>query len=203
MASRTRISRSCVQEGGQAKAHVRGANGNGIAIRGFEPDDARHYVDLLVTTSQKEYSGCARSEIAGLVARLPKRHIMVASTRGSERAGFVTAVPEGPVLHLLLLDVRPDQQGKGIGSILLRTVIGEARRTGKRAVLCEVWDGNKRGLGLYARHGFEKAKFIYNYYQNGLSAWLMVRSFENTVKKKEGREKKRDGRTAVRKGRPA
>jgi len=188
MASRTRISRSCVHESAHAKAHVRKATGNGISIRGFEPDDARHYVDLLMITSEKEYSGCRRCEITEIVAELPRRHIMVASTQGCERAGFVTAVPEGPILHLLLLDVRPDQQGKGIGSLLLRTVIREARRTGKRAVLCEVWDGNERGLGLYERHGFEKAKFIYNYYQNGLSAWLMVRYLE------EGRKGRSKGR---------
>jgi GNAT superfamily N-acetyltransferase len=53
---------------------------------------------------------------------------------------------------LMLLGVRPDQQGTGVGSALLRTLLDQADRDGHPAYLEAT---SPRNRALYARHGFE------------------------------------------------
>ena len=65
--------------------------------------------------------------------------------------GNIDLRPEVPVIWKLY--VLPDDQGKGVGSALLRSLV-EAVPAGRRSVAIEYADGNSRAAAVYARHGF-------------------------------------------------
>jgi GNAT superfamily N-acetyltransferase len=59
--------------------------------------------------------------------------------------------------HVVGMMVRDDAQGRGIGSVLLETLIGEARGPiGIELLTLTVTDGNESALRLYQRAGFER-----------------------------------------------
>lgn len=61
--------------------------------------------------------------------------------------------PEVPHYYLSFVGVRPQGQGRGIGSTLLRDVLDRADRDGVPSYL---EGSSERGLALYERHGFER-----------------------------------------------
>jgi GNAT superfamily N-acetyltransferase len=61
-------------------------------------------------------------------------------------------VPAEPHLLLQILAVMPEEQGRGVGSALMRTVLERADREGLPAYLEATSDRNR---ALYERHGFE------------------------------------------------
>lgn len=46
--------------------------------------------------------------------------------------------------------------GMGIGEVLLRYCLNEAKAMGGEALWLGVWEENQRGLSFYAKHGFER-----------------------------------------------
>ena len=65
---------------------------------------------------------------------------------------FAAHLPREPHLHLQLLAVVPEAQGRGIGSALMRAVLERADREGTAAYLEAT---SHRNRALYERHGFE------------------------------------------------
>ena len=74
-----------------------------------------------------------------------------------ERLGMLSATmdeahPTEPHHYLMLLGVVPDQQGTGVGSALLRSILDVADAAGEPAYLEATSPRNRE---LYERHGFE------------------------------------------------
>jgi GNAT superfamily N-acetyltransferase len=76
------------------------------------------------------------------------RHVVVRN----ERVGFVSVKPAGDVLRLEHLYVRPDAQGRGIGSAVLTLIFREADKRGL-SVRVGALRGS-RSNEFYMRHGF-------------------------------------------------
>jgi ribosomal protein S18 acetylase RimI-like enzyme len=148
--------------------------GDGVHIRKFRRGDFDAYVDLLMLTSQEEYSNMGRQEVAQMLRQMDKKWIWVAEIN-KRVAGYLTAEPEHGMLHVIWLDVHPDFQRRGVGTALLHEIILAGKNTGIGPVIVEVLDTNVKGLGFYGRHGFRKRKWYQNYYGNGLSAYEMVK----------------------------
>jgi ribosomal-protein-alanine N-acetyltransferase len=79
-------------------------------------------------------------------------------------AGFAMARAIVDEAELLLLAVRPAARRRGVGSALLRAVIGEARERGAARLHLEVRAGND-AVSLYGRCGFEKIGERRDYYR--------------------------------------
>ncbi len=60
---------------------------------------------------------------------------------------------ESAELHELV--VRRDDQGRGIGSLLLKRAIEEAKKLGKKELRLWVGRENEKAIAFYRRHGFE------------------------------------------------
>lgn len=77
------------------------------------------------------------------------RHIEV----GGVRVGFLVVVPQSGCMMLDHLYVRPESQGVGIGSAVLRRLFAEAdaERTSIRVGALRESDSNR----FYTRHGFQ------------------------------------------------
>lgn len=94
--------------------------------------------------------------------------------RGATVARGLTAIesrhPQDPHLYLAVVGVRPERQGRGLGSDLLRPGLEAADRLGLPAYL---ESSNVRNVPLYERHGFEVTKEAS--LPRGPAVWLMWR----------------------------
>lgn len=80
--------------------------------------------------------------------------------------------PREPHWHLEALGVRLTEQGKGIGSALLKPVLNECDEAGTPAYLL---NSKEHHLAFYARHGFEVSTRVV-VRQAGLPLWTMWRN---------------------------
>jgi ribosomal-protein-alanine N-acetyltransferase len=71
--------------------------------------------------------------------------------------------------------VRADQQGRGIGALLLKALLAEAERRGCLEVLLEVRADNAPAIALYAARGFETIATRRRYYADGTDALILRR----------------------------
>jgi ribosomal-protein-alanine N-acetyltransferase len=69
-------------------------------------------------------------------------------------------------IHIGNLAVRPDRQGRGLGSSLLAYVLDEGRRRGMTYATLEVRCSNTRAIALYERFGFRQVGLRRNYYRD-------------------------------------
>jgi ribosomal protein S18 acetylase RimI-like enzyme len=90
--------------------------------------------------------------------------------------GIEARHPKEPHLYLAVVGVRPEQQGKGLGSALLRPGLEHADNLGLPAYL---ESSNIRNVPLYERHGFEVAEEVQ--LPRGPSMWLMWRPARASV----------------------
>ncbi|BCB91201.1 GNAT family N-acetyltransferase [Phytohabitans suffuscus] len=67
-------------------------------------------------------------------------------------SGFPEDDPDVVWLHSMWVD--PARRGKGVGDRLVAAVVAWAARSGARAMMLGVVEGNTSAEALYARHGF-------------------------------------------------
>ncbi|HEV3380143.1 MAG TPA: ribosomal protein S18-alanine N-acetyltransferase [Trebonia sp.] len=104
------------------------------------------------------------------------RMYLVASDRTRPLAGYagMMFVPGGFQADVLTIAVHRDCWGRGIGSVLLESLVDEARARGCGEVFLEVREDNPRARGLYLRRGFEEIGIRRGYYQpSGVNAVVM------------------------------
>jgi len=104
------------------------------------------------------------------------RGLRVAGPRGLPRnlrslAALDRLHPRWPHLYLMFIGVDPDQQGRGIGSALMRPVVEQCDRTGLSAYLEGTAEDNVR---LYERFGFRTVQRL-ALPGGGPTSWLMWR----------------------------
>lgn len=94
-----------------------------------------------------------------------------------ELAGFAGLALAGPEASVHTIDVAPAYQRRGIGTMLLRSLLEEAARRGAGTVLLEVSTDNAVARRLYERHGFRAGRVRRHYYPgSGKDAVEMQRS---------------------------
>ena len=72
---------------------------------------------------------------------------------GTEKVGFVTAIPTGGAIDLHTLCIHPAYQSRGIGSMVTQGIVKSAVAAG-RTVTLSVLKTNPRAQALYERLGF-------------------------------------------------
>jgi ribosomal-protein-alanine N-acetyltransferase len=93
-------------------------------------------------------------------------HIYVARTAGDRVTGFCAfwlVVDEAHINHLA---VRPQARGQGLGTLLMRRVLTEARRLGAVRATLEVRASNDRARRFYETMGFAVTATRPRYYTN-------------------------------------
>ncbi len=104
--------------------------------------------------------------------------LFLVAARGSQVAGYILGPVDlwrdPPRAHIDSIGVRPEDQNKGVGSLLLAAFTEEARRQGCTGVTLEVATANEVGRTFFARHGFRKTRRRPDYYGKGLPALFMV-----------------------------
>ena len=140
-----------------------------IAIRPAVPAEFPVVADLCESAYAAYLSADADSYVEVLrdvPARAAAARVLVAVD--DERAavlGTVTFVPDGGPLgeiarpdetEFRMLAVDPSAQGRGVGTALMRRVLEETRRRGKRGVACSTQPGMRAAHRIYERLGFSR-----------------------------------------------
>lgn len=79
---------------------------------------------------------------------------------GDEIVGLITYRTAGNEMEILSLD--SFQEGRGIGTGLLETVVAEARETGIRRIMLVTTNDNLAALRFYQKRGFDMCRFCRN-----------------------------------------
>lgn len=95
---------------------------------------------------------------AALVARIKAAWAEFADRGAALNAAAREHRPEAPHYYLSFAGVRPEGQGRGTGSALLRDVLERADREVVPAYLEAT---SERGAALYERHGFERRDEVF------------------------------------------
>ncbi len=97
----------------------------------------------------------------------------------------------GPRLHLANVAVDPEFRRRGIGTMLLGSVLEEARSRGFRRVSLETRVSNRAAIALFRKSRFRTVTISHGYYtDNDEDALIMVRTLESGSE----RDSKRTGR---------
>ncbi len=83
---------------------------------------------------------------------------------GGRIAGYFLLMPVVDEMHLLNITVRPDLQGRGLGSRLMDKVRERTVSAGMNSILLEVRPSNLHALAVYRHIGFVQIGVRKNYY---------------------------------------
>ena len=102
----------------------------------------------------------------------PTRRYFVAEIDGAivGYAGSFVLTPEADVQTM---GVAADQRGRGIGALLLTTLIEQAIQAQATQLILEVRSDNGAAIAMYQRFGFERLSSRPNYYAPDVDALIM------------------------------
>ena len=88
--------------------------------------------------------------------------------------GFIIFSPISPEAHILSISVRNEMQSKGIGTLLLKSMLDQCKVMNYKKIFLEVRVSNVKAINFYEKFGFSKDAIRNNYYtDNSEDALLM------------------------------
>ena len=92
----------------------------------------------------------------------------------SEIIGFIIFSPINPEAHILSISVIKKIQSKGVGTLLLRSMLDQCKAMNYKKIFLEVRKSNLQAINFYQKFGFIKDAIRDNYYtDNSEDALLM------------------------------
>ena len=148
-----------------------------VILRSYQPSDfeALLAMDQLCFPKTIAYG---RREMK-MYLQAPGAHCMVAEI-AHWIAGFVLTEREGPLGHIITLDVLENYRRKSIGSLLLSAAEKEAASHGVMRMYLETATTNKPAIALWQKHGYRETATIENYYGRGQNAFEMEKYLRHT-----------------------
>jgi ribosomal-protein-alanine N-acetyltransferase len=88
-------------------------------------------------------------------------------------AGFILSEVDGPLAHIITLDVAEAHRRSGIGSLLLNAAEKNLSTHGVRTVFLETAVDNHAAVNFWSRHGYIKEGILKRYYLNRIDGYEM------------------------------
>ena len=133
---------------------------------GFSDLEEAYKIELDVNPSPWKYETFLSSfEVGhkGLICK--KDNLMI---------GFIIFSPISPEAHILSISVRNEMQSKGIGTLLLKSMLDQCKVMNYKKIFLEVRVSNEKAINFYGKFGFSKDAIRNNYYtDNSEDALLM------------------------------
>ena len=137
-----------------------------ISLMGFNDLEEAYKIELAVNPSPWKYETFLSSfEVGhkGLICK--KDNLMI---------GFIIFSPISPEAHILSISVRNEMQSKGIGTLLLKSMLDQCKVMNYKKIFLEVRVSNEKAINFYEKFGFSKDAIRNNYYtDNSEDALLM------------------------------
>lgn len=109
----------------------------------------------------------------GELAGIPQTRWYRAAVEGEQIVGYVGLAAIDGTGDVQTIAVRRDQQGRGLGAVLLDALLREATTRGCAEVLLEVRADNASARALYAKRGFVEIAQRPRYYVDGTDAFIL------------------------------
>ena len=133
---------------------------------GFSDLEEAYKIELDVNPSPWKYETFLSSfEVGhkGLICK--KDNLMI---------GFIIFSTISPEAHILSISVRNEMQSKGIGTLLLKSMLDQCKVMNYKKIFLEVRVSNEKAINFYGKFGFSKDAIRNNYYtDNSEDALLM------------------------------
>jgi len=137
-----------------------------ISLMGFSDLEEAYKIELDVNPIPWKYETFLSSfEVGhkGLICK--KDNLMI---------GFIIFSPISPEAHILSISVRNEMQSKGIGTLLLKSMLDQCKVMNYKKIFLEVRVSNEKAINFYEKFGFSKDAIRNNYYtDNSEDALLM------------------------------
>lgn len=167
--------------------------GNEVILRNAKIDDAENMIKYLqITTSETPYLTREPDEVILSIEQEQNfiqkimdsdRDLMLVAFIDGKQIGNCSLMGSGPYRRYrhrchLAIALYQEYCGRGIGTIMLKTILQTAKEVGYEQAELEVIADNKSAVALYENLGFERYGYFPNYmkYQNGQYAdayWMM------------------------------
>jgi [ribosomal protein S18]-alanine N-acetyltransferase len=92
---------------------------------------------------------------------------------GGRITGFVLSEINGPLAHIITLDVVEAHRRSGVGSMLLEAMEHAIAAQGVRTILLETAVDNDAAIGFWQRHGYCVEGVLKRYYLGRIDAYEM------------------------------
>ena len=137
-----------------------------ISLMGLNDLEEAYKIELDVNPSPWKYETFLSSfEVGhkGLICK--KDNLMI---------GFIIFSPISSEAHILSISVRNEMQSKGIGTLLLKSMLDQCKVMNYKKIFLEVRVSNEKAINFYEKFGFSKDAIRNNYYtDNSEDALLM------------------------------
>jgi [ribosomal protein S18]-alanine N-acetyltransferase len=88
-------------------------------------------------------------------------------------AGFILCERDGPLAHIITLDVAEAHRRSGVGSLLLNAAEKNLSAHGVRTVFLETAVNNHAAVNFWSRHGYIKKGILKRYYLGRIDGYEM------------------------------
>ena len=92
----------------------------------------------------------------------------------SEIIGFIIFSPINPEAHILSISVTKKIQSKGVGSLLLQSMLDQCAAMNYKKIFLEVRTSNLQAINFYQKFGFSKDAIRDNYYRDNSEDALLM-----------------------------
>lgn len=138
-------------------------------IRGFLDSD----LDTIVSIANRSLTEYYGFDLIQDLAQQWPGGFLVYDFYGSQ-AGFIVGTKYSPTeARILLLAVREELRGKGIGSALLRDFLQVCRQNSLMSIRLEVRVDNDQAIRFYRLHSFSIISTLHRYYTDSSDAFVM------------------------------
>jgi ribosomal-protein-alanine N-acetyltransferase len=137
-----------------------------VSLMGIDHLEEAYKIECAVNPSPWKYETFLSSFEVG--------HKGLICKHNSEIIGFIIFSPINPEAHILSISVIKKIQSKGVGTLLLRSMLDQCKAMNYKKIFLEVRTSNLQAINFYQKFGFIKDAIRDNYYtDNSEDALLM------------------------------
>ena len=138
-----------------------------MAVRNFEYKDLEEVWEIAKEALEEIYT----MDFLLYLWQINPDGFLVAEKNGKIVGFILSAKQSKDELRILMLAVKKEYRGQGIGSMLLKELLLKFPEV--RRIYLEVKVENKKAIKFYKKHGFKIKEKIKDFYTDGSSAYLM------------------------------
>jgi [ribosomal protein S18]-alanine N-acetyltransferase len=150
-----------------------------VLLRAYQPDD----FDVLYKLDQSCFPrGIAYSKTTLRYFLALSSAECLLAVEEDDIAGFILSELDGPLAHIITLDIGEAHRRSGVGSLLLNASEKNFVVQGVRTVFLETAVDNHAAVNFWSRHGYIKEGILKRYYLNRIDGYEMRKTLPSRQK---------------------